>query len=211
MGEMDAAKKKNDGKKNRIFKLIKESVSECEGHEALKALFSLADNKGGGFGGDTSDNTSTTYVHPDATNNKYSEVEYDYSDYYEEEENGKERRDAEKDYEELYPPDNQIDLKKKGYEKSKILSDKKASGKSKLEKHLKKAEYYDSIKNVGLVKGEEERIQFNMIRSVPEGLENINFLNESANLLMNNNRTDVDMVDSNLDESQDNVTQLTRK
>jgi len=79
-------------------------INKCSNFsEATLALVSLAGGTGGGFGGDTSDPNSLTYVDPNAISD-IANIEYDYSDdyYYDDEEAdvkdiGKERRNAEKD------------------------------------------------------------------------------------------------------------------
>ena len=94
------AKEKKPNERAKFFNEIK----KCKDFsDETQALINMASGTGGSFGGDTSDPNSLTYVDPSAISNIAS-IEYDYSDYYDEDEVaeddediGKERRYAEKE------------------------------------------------------------------------------------------------------------------
>ena len=135
-------------------------------------MINLASGTGGGFGGDTDDPNSITYVDPSALSD-IATVEYDYSDYYEdeeeikgEEETRKKRRNAEKDYREQE------------------TNDEIRPQKSKL--RYEKEKYYKSVNNaksedVTKEATEDQKINMNMIRSVDEEMEDMEMAGKNTN------------------------------
>ena len=79
--EEGSAEKTEEDKPGARAKFF-QSIAKCTNFSASTlALVSMASGQGGSFGGDTSDPNSLTYVDPDAISD-IANVEYDYSDYY---------------------------------------------------------------------------------------------------------------------------------
>jgi len=167
--EPESTPKTKDDVRTKFFK----EVGKCTGFsDAIKAMINLASGTGGGFGGDTDDPNSITYVDPSALSD-IATVEYDYSDYYEdeeeikgEEETRKKRRNAEKDYREQE------------------TNDEIRPQKSKL--RYEKEKYYKSVNNaksedVTKEATEDQKINMNMIRSVDEEMEDMEMAGKNTN------------------------------
>ena len=190
------------------------SLSNCKDFsEDTLALLSLATGDGMKFGAISDDPNDNTYVAPGATSN-ISQIEYDYSDYYDDEETetSKKRRDVEDTKESKQV--NVLKIETKVNKKEDIMQDVTVD---KVKKPLKdktvlinKKDYFEKqnglddedIKHIS----EEDKINMNMIRSVNDELELTNI-----SITVGDNITEV-LVEENVTETEPElVEELSRR
>merc|ERR1712106_1241394 len=173
-GDMQGEDTTEESKPDPRAKFFSEIKKCTDFSDETLALVSMASGTGGSFGGDTSDPNSLTYVDPDAISD-IANVEYDYSDYYDDDEEAEEDEDGKDN--EMHQHDEKVQMDKNedkeddqntsraSIEKDKFLEDvkkveevtkselKTRMGEKKIMEKVKntsnsKKEYYNALNNL---------------------------------------------------------------